>query len=211
MQKETYWSRFANDFEERNNYVAGKNNVEAICTALKKQAAAGQVLELGCGNGTYSKVLSETAEKVLATDFSDEMLTASKERLQDFDNIMIEKQDCMNLAYSDGKFDFVVMINLLHIIPDPQKALNESKRVLKDRGSLIVISLTMEGLSFFNKLGMIYRYIKTYGKPPKTSRKLTVTNTKTLLESNGFIAEETYLIGSTSKAVFARAIRKPEK
>ena len=30
IKKETYWSKFANDFENRANYIVGKNDVEII-------------------------------------------------------------------------------------------------------------------------------------------------------------------------------------
>ncbi|MGD9125954.1 MAG: class I SAM-dependent methyltransferase [Planctomycetia bacterium] len=204
--KETYWSRFADDFEERNLYVASKENIEATQKALADQAISGNVLELGCGNGTYSKILARTATHIDATDLSDEMVAASRERLKSFDNISVKKEDCFCLSYPDASFDSVVMGNLLHVIPEPEKAIQESKRVLKNGGDLFVISFTMEDVSFLNKLGMIYRYLKTYGKPPKTAQALTVEKTRKLLEDAGFTVKDARLIGNTSKAIFAHAV-----
>lgn len=205
MTKETYWSRFADDFEERNIYVAGKKNIEAIQKTLIDQTVSGNVLELGCGNGTYSKTLAKTAEQVIATDFSDEMVVASKERLRSFNNIRVEKENCFCLSYPDANFDSVVMVNLLHIIPEPEKAIQESKRVLKSNGDIIIVSFTMEGISLLNKVGMIYRYLKTYGKPPKTAQTLTLKKARTLLEDDGFMIKDARLVGNTAKAIFIRA------
>lgn len=205
MEKETYWSRFADDFEERNNYVAGKQNIKAIQKALSDQMISGNVLELGCGNGTYSKILAQTAEQVLATDYSDEMVSASNNRLKTFDNVRVEKENCFCLSYPDASFDSVVLINLLHIIPGPEKAILESKRVLKKNGNIIVVSFTMEGISLFNKMGMIYRYLRTYGKPPKTAQTLTLDKTRRLLEKSGFMIKAARLVGNTAKAIFIRA------
>ena len=39
MEKETYWSKFADDLEERTNYVVGKNDIEIIESFLSKQKA----------------------------------------------------------------------------------------------------------------------------------------------------------------------------
>jgi ubiquinone/menaquinone biosynthesis C-methylase UbiE len=205
MERETYWSRFANDFEERNYYVAGIENINAIIDKLRECAITGNVLELGCGNGTYSKVLSETAENVYATDFSDEMVEACKSRLKSFENITVEKQNCFNLSYNDKNFDAIVMINLLHVIPNPEQAVKEAIRVLKPEGDLIVISFCMEDMSFLNKLGMIYRYMKTYGKPPQTAQKLTVATARELIRKEGLKIKKAHLIGNTSKAVFVKA------
>lgn len=62
------------------------------------------------------------------------------------------------------------MANLLYI-PEQEKAIAESKRVLKTNGQIIILSFTLPGISLFNKLVMLCRYVKTYGKPPKQSRK----------------------------------------
>ena len=208
MKKEVYWSRYATDFEERNNYVAGKRNIEAIKTALSEQALTGTVLELGCGNGTYSRILAQTADRVFATDWSEEMVSESENRLKMIPNIIVEKENCFDLSYPDSHFDSVVMVNLLHIIPEPEKAIEESRRVLKDDGKIIVISFTMEGMGPISKFGMIFRYLRKYGKPPETAQTLTVDKTTALLEAGGFQNEGAKLIGRTSKAVFVQSTKQ---
>ena len=153
MEKETYWSKFADDLEERTNYVVGKNDIEIIESFVSEQKALGKTLEVGCGNGTYSKILILEAENLTATDFSDEMVAVAKERLKGVENVSVEKANCFNLSYPDSSFNTVFMANLLHIIREPEKAVAEGKRVLKKNGRLIVISFTTEGMTFFNKLG----------------------------------------------------------
>jgi ubiquinone/menaquinone biosynthesis C-methylase UbiE len=185
-EKETYWSKFADDLEERTNYVVGKNDIEIIESFLSKQKALGKTLEVGCGNGTYSKILIREAEHLIATDYSDEMVAVTKERLKGMGNISVEKANCFSLSYPDSSFNTVFMANLLHIIPEPEKAVAEGKRVLKTNGRLIVISFTTEGLTFLSKLGMVYRYLKTYGKPSPTAQTLTVQKTRNMVINCGF-------------------------
>lgn len=206
MKKETYWSKFANDLEERTNYVVGKNDIEVIKTFLTKQKTLGKILELGCGNGTYSKILIREAEYLTATDFSDEMVAVTKKRFKGIGNISVEKENCFSLSYPDSSFDTVFMANLLHVIPEPEKAVAEGKRVLNKNGRLIVISFTTEGMTFISKLGMIYRYLKTYGKPSSTAQTIKVQETREMLKSCGFTVEEAKLIGNKSKAIFLNAI-----
>ncbi len=207
MEKETYWSRFAEDFEERNNYVAGIESIDAIRETLRQYAVKGDVLELGCGNGTYSKVLAETASRVWATDFSEEMVATSKERLNEYENIRIEQENCLDLSCGDEQFDAVVMINLLHVIPDPEQALRESCRVLKSSGTLIVVSFTAEGAAPDELRKMVQRYLEKYGQPPECGRSLTVDASRALVETAGFRIEDAYLIGTACKAVFVHARR----
>ncbi len=42
-----------------------------------------------------------------------------------------------DLPYGDNSFDVVLIANALHVMPEPEKALKEIDRVLKDRGILI--------------------------------------------------------------------------
>ena len=203
MEKEQYWSKFADDFEERNNYVVGSEDIDIIFDEVKQQKDLKNVLELGCGNGTYSKVLITEATQLIATDFSDEMVNAATSRLKTFENIKVEKADCFNLPYSDSSFDTVFMANLLHIIPEPEKAILECKRVLRKGGKIIIVSFTTEGMSIINKISMVYRYLKTYGKPPACAQNLTVNKVEEMLVNNGLKVEGSKIIGNKVKAVFS--------
>ena len=204
MGKEQYWSKFANNFEEKNNYVVGSDDMAIIFEKVKQQKDLKEILELGCGNGTYSKILLKESIQLTATDFSDEMVKVAKNRLESYENIKVEKADCFNIPYPESNFDTIFMANLLHIIPEPEKAIIECKRVLKKNGKLIIISFTNEGMTFINKILMIYRYLKTYGKPSPFAQILTVKRAEEMLIKNGFQIEESKLIGKKMKAIFIR-------
>lgn len=206
MEKENHWSRIAGDFEKRVYYVAGEKNIKVIQKVLVAQPLFWKVLELGCGNGTYSTLLAVKADELYATDFSDQMVLVCKERLKQFNHVVVEKQNCFNLSYPDASFDSVVMVNLLHVIPDREKAIRESKRVLKPGGRIIVISFTTEGMGIMDKIWMTYRYLRAFGKPPAKSRKLTVSMVKSMLKGEGFNIKDSRLIGISSKAVFVSAV-----
>ena len=55
------------------------------------------------------------------------------------------------LPYADKSFDVVIVSNALHIVPQPEKALQEIKRVLKEDGVLIAPTFTHAGNSFSGK------------------------------------------------------------
>jgi len=204
-EKETYWSRFAADFEKRTDFVVGNDHIELTKAVLSKQTDLGNTLELGCGTGTYSKILAREARHLTATDYSDEMVAFTKQRFESVENVTVEKANCFSLSYPEFSFDTVVMANLLHVIPEPEKAVEECKAVLKRNGRLLIVSFTTEGMTLFSKLGMIFRYLKTFGKPSPTAHKLTVQKTKTMLSDCGFKVDEARLIGDRSKAIFVIA------
>ncbi len=205
MDKEQFWSKFADDFDRKINYLVGYEDLSSTLQKVKQLRNLKKTLELGCGTGTYSKVLIENVESLLATDLSDEMVVVAKNKLKEHDKIKVEKADCLNLPYSDHSFDTIFMANLLHVIPEPEKAITECKRVLKENGQLIILSYTREGVSVLNKILMTYRYLKTFGKPPPFAQSLTIKATQNMLHNNGFKVEESCLLGNKMKAIFVRS------
>ncbi len=206
-QKEKFWSKTANDFEEKNNKIIGKESMQIVLDALSKEIDLGNTLELACGNGTYSKVLVKNAETLTCTDWSKEMVEESKRRLKAFPSIKIEQANCFDLQYADNSFDTVFMANLLHIIPSPEKALAEAKRVLKPNGQIIVIDFTATGMKTFDKVRMLYLFLKFYGKPPKGGENIDDKKLKTMFESIGLKVEYSKIIGAKSKAVFGKGTK----
>ncbi len=207
MEKEKFWSQFADDFEEKNNYIIGKESMQIILNSLAKETDLGDTLELACGNGTYSKILVKNAKSLTCTDFSEEMVEASKKRLKDFPNIKIEQANCFKLPYEDNSFDTVFMANLLHVLQTPEKAVAETKRVLKQGGRILAIDFTGKGMTFFAKIGMVFRYLKSYGKGPEKAVPVDDKKMQELFEKNNLKVESIKIIGGSSKAVFGKAVK----
>lgn len=205
MEKETYWSRHAGDYERNVDYVVGSRDQALIKERVAALRSLGHTLELGCGSGIFSELIANAASHLTATDYSDEMVAAASCRLSGMGNVTVEKADCRDLDYPAGGFDTVLLANLLHVIDDPRRTLAESRRVIKPGGTMVVISYTTAGMRFSARLGMIYRYLKTWGKPPAAARTLTPPQTCDMLAANGFRIIESALIGNRSKAVFIRA------
>ena len=105
-----------------------------------------QVLEVGCGSGAYTLPAARAVGrdgKVLALDIQRGMLRQLKNKLskpsiKDINNIEVAMSSAYNLPFEDGSFDVVIMITVLPEIPDREKALIETKRVLKKGGILAV-------------------------------------------------------------------------
>ena len=94
------------------------------------------VLEIATGPGLLAKHVAHAAKKMIATDYSDGMIKEAKKGSYP-ENLRFEVADAEHLPYGDDSFDAVIIANALHIVPHPEKALQEIDRVLKEDGLLI--------------------------------------------------------------------------
>jgi ubiquinone/menaquinone biosynthesis C-methylase UbiE len=205
-EKEIFWSQFTDEFEATTTYVVGKKSLDAIRSEAAGLKDLKSALELGGGTGLYSQILARESDQLVVTDLSDEMVDFAKNNLASFDNIKVEKASCLSLPYADSSFDTVLMTNLLHVISAQEEAIAEAKRVLRKNGRIIIISYTGEGMSFLSKMALMYRYYKSWGKPP-TPTPLTVGKTCHMLNKAGFDIVSARLVGETTKAVLVEAVR----
>ena len=109
------------------------------------------VLELATGTGLIAKHIVNAAAHIEATDASPEMIAEARRDNQSA-KLHFSVQDMFRLPYADKSFDAVIVSNALHIVPQPEKALQEIKRVLKDDGTLIAPTFTHAGNSFSGKV-----------------------------------------------------------
>ena len=99
------------------------------------------VLELATGTGLIAKNIVNAAAHIEATDASAEMIAQAK-RDNRSAKLHFSVQDMFRLPYADQSFDVVIVSNALHVVPQPEKALAEIRRVLKDEGVLIAPTFT---------------------------------------------------------------------
>jgi ABC-2 type transport system ATP-binding protein len=71
---------------------------------------------------------------VVATDLSDELLEIAKKRFNKNPYITFQKENCMASSFTSEKFDSVFMANLIHVVGNPLKVLQECCRILKNGG-----------------------------------------------------------------------------
>ena len=132
--KKTVWDFFAPIYEA--SMKSQKNIYDYLYQNISRAAEGKTVLELATGPGMIAKHIASAAKTVVATDFAPNMIETAK-KCEVPQNVTFEVADATSLPYADKAFDLVVIANALHIIPEPQKALAQIKRVLKDGGLLI--------------------------------------------------------------------------
>lgn len=96
------------------------------------------VLECACGTGMLTDVIARICGHVTATDYSAKMLDQAKRNCLRHDNISFALADITSLDYPDESFDKVVAGNVIHLLDQPMKALDELNRVCRPGGMLVI-------------------------------------------------------------------------
>ena len=206
VHEERYWSRFARTFDEDQEYVVGKTILQAIDKRLSEERDLGDVIEFGCGTGYFTKEIAKNAKHVIATDLSDEMLEIARIQLKESRNINIQKANCEDTYFPSERFDTVFMANLIHVLINPIKVLQESHQILRNGGLLLIVDFTGYSMSWFEKMKLGIRYLRKWGMPPRYARNnLSPGEITSFLENVDFKVEEAQLIGDRAKALYVRA------
>ena len=109
------------------------------------------------------------------------------------------------VRYADQSFDVVIVANALHIVPEPEKALSEIRRVLKDDGVLVAPTFTHADNSFLGK-GKAF-FMKLAGFPLHS--KWTSAEYLEFLQENGWTVQESTALKASFPLTYAECI-KPE-
>ena len=156
------------------------------------------VLELATGTGLIAKNIVNVAAHIEATDASVEMIAEAKRNNQSA-KLHFSVQDMFRLPYADKSFDVVIVSNALHIVPQPEKALAEIHRVLKDDGVLIAPTFTHAGNSFFGKVRAFF--MKLAGFPLHS--KWTSEEYLCFLRQNGWAVRKSVVLKASFPLTYA--------
>ena len=204
--QEKYWSKLASTYGKDQEYIVGKTILQLIIQRLSKEYDLGDVIEFGCGTGYFTQVIAENARHVITTDLSDEMLEKAKITLREFQNVTIQKANCEDTSFPSGRFDTVFMANLIHVVANPIKTLQESHQILRDGGLLLIIDFTSYNMNWFEKTKLTIRYLMKWGMPPRHAQNnLSPEKIISFVENVDFIVEEVQTVGDKVKALYLRA------
>lgn len=203
-KEEAIWNRFSAIYDRfmKKDELAYRTVIERIAMLLK---AEDHVLEIATGTGTIALGLADGIRNIEAIDFSPGMVAAAQEKADRLEasNIRFSVQDASDLRYAPGSFDVVVVSNALHIMPEPEKALAEIKRVLKPGGRLIAPTFIHGGSL---KAAILSPLMSLTGF--RAYHKWTQQGYHAFLEKNGFEILNSELIKASFPLAYVAAKQK---
>ena len=199
-EKKNFWDRNARIYNRfmRKDRAAYETMYALICPIVKAKT----VLELATGTGLIAKHIVNAAAHIEATDASAEMISEAK-RDNRSAKLHFSVQDMFCLPYADKSFDTVIVSNALHIVPQPEKALREIRRVLKDDGVLIAPTFTHAGNSFPGRVKAFFMKLASF---PLHS-KWTSEEYLTFLRQNGWTVRKSVVLKASFPLTYTECVK----
>ena len=191
-----FWDRNAGRYDRfmRKDRAAYDEMYELIRPVVRHKT----VLELAAGTGLIAKHIVNAAAHIEAADASVEMIAEAKRNNQSA-KLHFSVQDMFRLPYADESFEVVIVSNALHIVPQPEKALAEIHRVLRDDGVLIAPTFTHAENSFFGNSKAFL--LKLAGFPLHS--RWTSEEYLCFLQQNGWTVRKSVVLKASFPLIYA--------
>ena len=198
QEHKNFWDKNAGRYDRfmRKDQAAYEEMYALIWPVVKAKT----VLELATGTGLIAKSIVNAAAHIEATDTSVEMIAEAKRDNQSA-KLHFSVQDMFRLPYAGKSFDVVIVSNALHIVPQPEKALAEIHRVLKDDGVLIAPTFSHAGNSFSGKVRAFF--MKLAGFPLHS--KWTSEEYLRFLRQNGWAVRKSVVLKASFLLTYAES------
>jgi len=124
-------------------------------------ACCGFILDLGCGDGAYTREMLNNKQKVISADISKIRLI----RVQKYNSLVVNCS-ATQLPFKDNIFDSVLFLEVIEHLPiiyEQHKALAQIKGILKNKGKLI---LSTPNKSVYQLVKKIWYYLSRQQPDP---------------------------------------------
>ncbi len=155
-------------------YTVVKSSRDYYETLLLSNCRNKNVLEYGCGTGSYAFSLAEYGSKVIGIDISETAIRLAKERAKQeaLENIQFLVMDAEAMQFEDNNFDIVCGTAILHHL-NLHKAMSELTRVLNPTGKAIFIE-PMGHNPVINLYRKLTPHFRTKDEHPLTVKDLSL-------------------------------------
>ena len=203
-KSENFWNKNAKRYDRfmRKDRAAYEKLYELIRPVVKART----VLELAAGTGLIAKNIVRAASHIEVTDASEEMITEAKRNNRSA-KLHFSVRDMFCLPYADKSFDVVIVSNALHIVPQPEKALAEIRRVLKDDGVLIAPTFTHGNGTLQGRIKLFF--MKLAGFP--LNSRWSSADYLAFLRQNGWTVRKSAVLKASFPLTYAECVKPSVK
>jgi ubiquinone/menaquinone biosynthesis C-methylase UbiE len=210
---EKFWDRVADVYDGGIDYVFGNSMRQILLSELEKERDLCRTVEFGCGTGFFTPALATRSKCVVATDFSEQMVALTREKMKGIPNVSVRKENCEKTTFASGAFDCAFLGLTLNMVDGPT-TISEMHRILKPGGRLLVTVPTNEGTGIGGLLGVILRNMKVFGRVRQPGTVLyTQKALHNLVEKGGFSVQSMEMLTDREHSggfhgIYMRALKR---
>jgi 2-polyprenyl-3-methyl-5-hydroxy-6-metoxy-1,4-benzoquinol methylase len=134
--------------EENRTYQKGRPHYELALELMKGINTSGSVLDLGCGLGEFTDILSEENFQVKCADGTLKLVEQVKQRGYETYLVNFEED---SLPFDDNEFELVVSLDVIEHLWSTDHYLKEINRVLKPGCQVIITTLNYNAWNYRKK------------------------------------------------------------
>jgi ubiquinone/menaquinone biosynthesis C-methylase UbiE/DNA-binding transcriptional ArsR family regulator len=139
MDSQTFFGQMHDQWDQLRTELFG--SAFALPTLLSLLPGDLTVADLGCGTGEALGWLAPVVTRVIGVDREQRMLDAAAERTRALDNVDLRLGGLESLPLGDGEVDAVLVMLVLHHVPDLNRAFQELRRVLRRGGTAVILDM----------------------------------------------------------------------
>lgn len=138
---QAFFEENAAEWERLRQLHVADDRVEEAIVGVVAERAPSSVLDLGTGTGRMLQLLGPKVSKGVGIDSSPKMLAIARANLEHagLRHCTVRHGDIADLGYGDASFDLVIIHQVLHLVDDPQRVIDEAARVLSPAGTMLVV------------------------------------------------------------------------
>lgn len=206
-----FWDSASKNYdktEERFEYIHQKSRENA----KKYLENSNVVLDYGCGTGTTACEIANNVKEIYAIDISPKMIEISKGKAaeKNIENVTFAEGDIFDEKLKKESFDRILAFNMLHTIPNPEKAVQRINELLKPDGLFISITPCLgDKMSFL--VGLQIRLVQIMckiGIIPVPIRRIKSSELDDLIANGNFQTVDTEIIYKGASSYFMVAKKR---
>jgi len=132
-----HWGEVSRSLSKHNIFT--KARYDTVLNIVNEENPV-EVLDVGCGDGALSYLMSKCGARVVGIDTSPLALSYARQMTHNCNTeLQFVRGSALEMPFRDAVFDFVSAIDIIEHMEKPEEMVQECKRVLKP-GGLVVLS-----------------------------------------------------------------------
>jgi len=155
------FEKISGNYDKMNSVISFQQHIKWREDTMERMNVqpGSTTLDVCCGTADWTISMGEAvgpSGKSIGLDFSQNMLSVGKEKVNAFPQIELIHGNAMDLPYPDNMFDYVTIGFGLRNVPDYMQVLKEINRVLKPGGMFVCLETSQSELPVYKQLFRFY-------------------------------------------------------